>query len=432
MLFIPYPAIARDLSIVIGTSSSSLVAADAVSWAGCGTSGTSVQSALNAINSSGGGGLKLTGPGSLLVKAPLQIYNNTRFYGDPARSPYGMVLVGDNRTSSCSSGGTFRHGNCPIIIVTDQNAYSADNVTIWNIHFDGSRSGYPLSAPAVSVVRSTGVVIIYAKINGARTGGVSIRQSAGTNIKYLSLDMARSTSGEPEGGAGVWIAQSTGTVLENSLIEGKPYYDAGLPVSDPNSSAGAAPTMDLVASYGSSGTVIRHNSISYSNTAGVYLAACTAAVVCANPGWNTAREVNATVWDNQIRYFRQHGIDVADTDDSHVDTNQVQNTGYASLALGNSHNNVVRYNTFVGSGSVGSWDAGLLFLWGSSGNYVAANDIKGLNSSYAVYFRAGNGAPVQNTDPQGNIVTGNNLWMGGAGYVGGVLPGNTYIPNNLY
>jgi parallel beta-helix repeat protein len=83
------------------------------------------------------------------------------------------------------------------------------NITIWNIHFDGTSAGRPLAAAAISVEDSSKVVIAHNRIDGARKFGVTVSNSSNTTIKFLSLEMVRSSSGEPEGGAGVWNRQSS-------------------------------------------------------------------------------------------------------------------------------------------------------------------------------------------------------------------------------
>lgn len=420
-----------DLSVPIGTTSSSIVSADSVTWSGCGAKGTSIQTALNHVNASGGGSLKLTGPGALLVNRPLNVPNRTMLFGDPNRAPYGMRIIGENTSSSCAPGGSHRHLHCPIIQVHGQSASASSNVTIWNLEFDGSYPGKPLSAAAISIKNSSGVQVIYNRIQGARRMGITTSASTNTRINLLTLEMVRSTTGEPEGGAGVWINQSFNTILENSFISGMQYYLAGLPSWDSRSTPGAAPVMDLVASYGSTATTIRHNVIRYGNTAGVYLAACESAPVCNPIGWNVAREYSATIWDNDISYFRQHGIDIANTDQSSVLTNRVSNIGDSALALANAHYNTIKFNTLSKAAQNGGIRGVVHVLWGSTSNIIASNHIYGSGAPYSVYFAAPSSSPY-NSNSVNNRVTGNSIWRGNSGHFGGVTSSNTIVPNSLY
>ncbi len=423
---------ACDLTIQV-SSTNPPTPADGVTWNGCGASGTSVQSALDRIQLSGGGSLKLSGPGTLLVKQPLRVYNGTQLYGDPARTPYGMKLIGENALSNCSIGGGFRHPHCPVIKIENQlSTSSANNVVIWNLHIDGNSPGKPLSAPGVQISNSNNVLITYNRISGARTFGVAISDSDNTRVAYLTLEMVRKSGSEPEGGSGVWIKQSDATVLEHSLITGPGWYAAGIPQGDYRAGPNAAPTMDLVAVYGSAGNTIRHNTITHGNTAAIYLAACEDPQVCSPVGYNAARVSSATIWNNDISYFRQHGIDVANTDQSYFFTNRVSNSGDSALAMGDAHYNEVRFNTFNGVGqSGGTQDGALKFLWASSNNLVSNNDIYGAGSDYAVGFATG-AAPPYAGSPTANTVSGNNLWAGSLGYIGGATAGNVVSPNNQY
>lgn len=69
------------------------------------------------------------------------------------------------------------------------------------------------------------------------------------------------------------------------------------------------------------------------------------------------------------------------------------------------------------------------FLWGSSNNSVSGNYFYGAGVDYAVYLRP---ASDGFGNPAGNVITGNSLWSGSAGYIGGYTTGNTVTPNTLY
>ncbi len=432
-LSIPVSGVACDVTISIGTSSTSVIRDDQVNWSGCGTVGTTIQSALNSIGASGGGTLKLSGPGTLLVTQPLNIFRNTVFHGDTARTPYGMRIIGETTTSSCSTGGSYRHQHCPVLRVADQNtAGTNQNVTIWNIEIDGGSSSRPLSGSAIEITRSNNVKILHTKISGARRTGIAVADSRYVHIDYLSLVMVRKTGGEPEGGAGVWIKQSRDTILEHSDVSSPTYYASGVPSSDPRATASSAPTMDLVAVYGGSGNTVRHNTISYGNTAGVYLAACEDPGVCSPSGIQTARVSNATVWNNTIHHFRQHGLDVANTNSTSIVTNVVYFIGYDPLVLADSHNNTVRYNTLSLGNKHGGYMEGALTLgWGSSYNIISNNDIHADALPYAVYIDPPF-APPYASAAVNNTITSNKLWDGSMGYFGGQVANNVTSPNTLY
>jgi hypothetical protein len=421
----PPPA---SCALVINVNSQ-LAPAENIPWAGCNSTGVGVQSALDHVASLGGGEIKLTGSGSVLVGPALKVGNRTTIYGDPSRAPYGMTMIGANCGSSS-------YRACPIFLVQNQTSSSNNggaNIVIQNLDFDGTNSSFPLVAPAVDIQNSNKVRVLSSRIRGARRFGITVLKSTDIFIQSLSLDLVRSSSGEPEGGAGIWITQSVRTTLENSTIT-EQYYLAGLPQGDSRASASAPPTMDVVASYGSTNTVIHHNTIKYGNTAGIYIAACTDPGTCSPVGTSTARDVGATLWDNDIQYQREYGIDIANADQVSVLTNRVSFVGDSPISLADVRNSSVQWNTLSEGSSNPTTIDGLpkstLYLqWGSTGNYVANNSIYGGGAAYTVFF--------QGTHPlygsvTSNQVINNSLWTGAIGHFGGAVNGNTIAPNSTY
>lgn len=398
---------------------SQLTPAHNISWsAPCGT-GVGVQAALNAIEGSGGGALLLTGQGSLLVSQSISVGNNTTVYGDPARQPYGMVIVGEN-----STGRSYRQVDDPIFIVNQKS-----NVTFWNLEFDGNQPSRPLCGQAIEIQNSsTNVLVVYCKVVDARQRGITIRDSSYITVRYVALSMRRSTGTEPEGGVGIWLYNSQHCTIEYNEISSPTYYASGPPISEPNHWPGAAPVMDLVASYGGSYNAFQHNHISSGNTAGIYLA-------CRGEQTNCPadrREESPTVWDNTIHHFRQSGLDLASCDDMTVVTNRVYTIDHSPLAIADSHGGIVQWNTLYDGGRLvipGQVFGALYLLWGTSGIQATNNDIHGDLNNFSVYIKAGSeGFP----DCVNNTVTNNNLWVGSSGYFGGVTSGNTTSPNTLY
>lgn len=396
-----------------------LTPAQNVNWsAPCGT-GVGVQAALNAIESSGGGALLLTGQGSLLVSQSISVGSNTTVYGDTARQPYGMIIVGDN-----SPGLSFRKVDDPIFVVSQKS-----NVTFWNLEFDGNQPARPLCGQVIEIQNSsTNVLVVYCKVVGARQRGIAIRDSSYVTVRYLTLVMRRSGGAEPEGGAGIWLSSCQRCTIEHNDISGPTYYASGPPISDPNHWAGAAPTMDLVASYGGRHNAFQHNNITSGNTAGIYLACLGVQTNCPAD----KREVSPTVWNNTVHHFRQSGLDLASCDDLTVVTNRVYTIDHSPVAIADSHGGIVQWNTLYDGGLLGV--PGQLFgalhlLWGTSDIQATNNDIHGGQNNYSVYIKAGSeGFP----DCVNNTVTNNNLWAGQSGYFGGLVSGNVTSPNALH
>lgn len=415
LALVPKSIVACEITVNVP---SQLTPAQSVNWsAPCGV-GVGVQAALNAIESSGGGALLFTGPGSLLVTQSLSVGSNTTVYGDTSRTPYGMIVVGEN-----SPGLSYRKQDDPVFIVSQKS-----NVTFWNLQFDGDQPGRPLCAQVIEINASTNVLIAYCKVEGARQLGVTIRVSSYVTVSYLTLTMRRSNGTEPEGGVGIWMYSCQHCTIENNGISSPTYYAAGPPDSDPNHWVNAAPVMDLVASYGGRYNTFRHNQITSGNAAGIYLA-------CLGPQTNcpaSGRELSPTVWDNTVHHFRQSGLDLASCDDVNVVTNRVYTIDHVALGLADCHGGVVQWNTFYDSGLLvpdGLVFGALYFLWGTSGIQATNNYIDGGQDDFSVYIKAGSeGFP----DCMNNTITNNNLGAGLSGYIGGLTNGNVISPNDLH
>jgi Right handed beta helix region len=397
-----------------------------------------IQSALTSIASAGGGTLKLTGSGSVLVDSltSLNVGSNTTLEGDPAQSPYGMTIVGANDT-----GLSYRSLGYPLL-----NINGASNVTIWNLDFEGNVSGQNLCAPAISITNgSSPILITYNKINYALTRGVVIENSTGVTVQYLSLFMNRSWSGSiPEGGTGIYCLTCASVTLQNNYVSASDYYFSGPPTSDPRT--GSAPstttacvpnpncvkaaTMDVVAFYAGSNNNISSNTIQYSNTAGVYLAA-----------YGGVNETGTTIASNTISYMRQSGLDIAPCTNCYISGNSVSYSDLANLSLYTCSGGTVTGNTLsIG----GRWLDGLHYNDGSLSirssttgvsatyNYIYGN-AGGTSGNWAVWFdQPAAGYPY----PQSNSVSNNDLWSGrptgnytGGNYTGwntlNTLSGNT-------
>ena len=416
LALVPKSIAACDITVNVP---SQLTPAQSINWsASCGV-GVGVQAALNAIESSGGGALLFTGPGSLLVTQSLSVGNNTTVYGDTSRTPYGMTIVGEN-----SPGLSYRKVDDPIFIVSQKS-----NVTFWNLEFDGDQPGRPLCAQVIEIQNaSTNVLVVYCKVAGDRQIGVAIRDSSYVTVSYLTLIMRRSNGTEPEGGAGIWMSSCHHCTIEHNEISSPTYYAAGPPVSDSNHWINAAPAMDLVASYGGRYNAFQHNNISSGNTAGIYLACLGPQTSCPAGG----RELSPTVWNNTVHHFRQSGLDLASCDDLNVVTNRVYTIDRVPLSIADCHGGVVQWNTLYDGGLLvpsGQVFGALYLLWGTSGIQATNNDIHGGQDQFSVYIKAGSeGFP----NCVNNTVTDNNLWAGLSGYFGGLSSGNVISPNNLH
>lgn len=416
LALVPKSVLACDISVNVP---SQLTPAQSVNWsAPCGT-GVGVQAALSAIESSGGGALLFTGQGSLLVSQSLNVGSNTTVYGDTARTPYGMTIVGENSPDL-----SYRKVDDPIFIVREKS-----NVTFWNLEFDGNQPGRPLCGQAIEIQNSSAnVLVVYCKVAGARQLGVAIRDSSYVTVRYLTLIMSRSNGTEPEGGAGIWMSSCQHCTIENNEISSPTYYATGPPDSDPNHWVNAAPVMDLVASYGGRYNAFQHNNISSGNTAGIYLACLGQQTDCPAAG----RESSPTVWDNTVHHFRQSGLDLASCDDLNVVTNRVYTIDHAPVSIADCHGGVVQWNTLYDGGLLvpsGQVFGALYLLWGTSGIQATDNYVHGAQDNFSVYIKAGSeGFP----DCVNNTVTNNKLWAGLSGHFGGLSSGNVISPNEFY
>jgi len=187
--------------------------------------------------------------------------------------------------------------------------------------------------------------------------------------------------------------------------------------------------MDVVAFYDGSYNSISHNTIEYGNTAGIYLA-CAYLTPCG--------EHNATVWDNTVSYFREHGVDIDQCTDCVIVTNTVSQAEQASLSLANSTggSSSIRYNVLRDSGK---WmntygnDFGSLTIAGNTNGItdIAYNAVFASNNYYNIWFFQ------ESASPSGNVVTNNDLYASGSstyisGNYGSWNTSNTTSPNNLW
>jgi len=300
-----------------------------------------------------------------------------------------MTIVGANDT-----GLSYRSLSYPLVSIN-----GASNVTVWNLDFEGNASGQNLCAPAIWVTyASSPVLISYNQINHALTRGGVIEYSTGVTVHWLSLFLIRSwTTSVPEGGAGIYCLSCTGRTIQHNYVSASDYYFSGPPTSDPrtgpapststgcvpNSNCSKAATMDTVAFYAGSNNNISNNTIEYSNTAGVYLAA-----------YGGTNETGTTVSSNTISYIRQSGLDIAPCTNCYISSNAVRYSDLANLSLYDCSGGTVTNNTLsVG----GRWLDGLHYNDGSFSirsnttgvsatfNYIYGN-IGGSSGNWAVWF----------------------------------------------
>lgn len=406
-----------------------------VSWNGCGTSGVGIQNAFEHVRARHFGTVRLTGPGAVVIERPLQLYSGLTLSGDPTNGQYGTRVIGVGLAADCISAGTYRHPNCRVIEVSAQQGSASTTISALDIIGNDTTRKITL---ALFISASRNVRIQNVRLIGASMGGVSIFRSQDVVMDKLALEMHRSGDARPEGGAGVWITQSNYVTLQYSSISGVQYYNAGSPQGDHNANNTSAPTMDLVAVYGGSRNRIQHNSISYGNTAGIYVAACEVTGTCDPVGKILARPLDVVVWNNDVSHFQQHGIDIANADRLVCVTNRVVNAGYAGIAVADSNDGQYRFNTLSESNRrpwIPGYQLGTLWFGrGSARNAVQQNDIYGTGTNFAVYFNARfpwDTVEYPN-DPTANVITGNKLWSGTSGHFGGAINGNTIAPNTLF
>lgn len=406
-------------TISANTGSSGLITDSALAWSGCGTSGYGVQGALNQISVSGGGTLQLTGAGGVLVTQPLTVYGGTAVSGDSSVGTYGTPIVGEayrNSAGSCAYVGSYRDSTCPLFVVTSQSG-----VTLKYLDVQGDNAGRLLDV-AFQVQNSTAVTLSNTRVVGARFIAFELYQDSYSTVSNSYIEMRSGGTDQPAG-AGIWSLAGSNIQVTSNTITAPQFYSAGPPAGN---------TMDLVAFYGGTNNTIDHNSISYSNTAGIYLALNGA-----------SGETNPTIWANSVDHFQQHGLDLANCTSPQVLTNTVSNTVQASLSLYACTNGTIEYNEFSDSFVSGFaiTDGAVWIDGGSTGNAIVNNYIYGTvlpgsglpggSPNYDVMFGSAYDLPGTPA-PTGNSVTGNYMWKGTTGYIGGSTAGNTTTPNGLY
>lgn len=378
--------------------------------------------------------MKLTGPGTVLVRNPLVVGYGTTLYGDNSTS-YGMTLVGDNNPPACTySSDGYRHFGCPIILVNNLTLSpppGTHNATVWNLKFDGSIPNRPLTGPAVSIRNSTRVLVTNTYATGVRYIAYEVGNSPYTDLVHTSADLKKGTGAFVDGvsAAGIWLFKSDDSLVDSAQIYAYDYYAAGYP-------GAANPTRDLVLVSGSSNVSVVRSQLKYTNTASVYVT-CDPTPSSDCPG-NPAnpRSSNITIWDNDIQFTRQHGIDIAYTDNADVLTNRIYDVGHAGIAVAGVVGGDILFNTVMRSGKetinlpTQSYGA-LLVLEGTTGITVSSNDFYGspiaAQTRFSIFFQPWSGTPSQTS----NVVTNNQLWRGTSGYIGGATAGNTIAPNSF-
>jgi hypothetical protein len=310
------------------------------------------------------------------------------------------------------------------------------NAKIANLEIKGVFAG---GEGPISIRNATAATVEHVALRGTRTVGIPVWTSVGTRIADLALTMQRSTGGEPEGGAGIWLYECRDSVVEHSVIDGKTYWDAGPPSNsgDPRATPLSAPTMDLVAAYRGNNNRFQHNTITSGNTAAIYLAT-----------YQGAHENNALIWDNDIHHFRQHGLDIEGVEAPQILANVVHDVELAALGMADCRNGLVQWNSFWQAGTyLGSYPAmgTITLLWGSRFNRFWNNIVVGGPAPYAVAFRNlttayptphgnvfGTTASCTNTTPlQGSTGLCDNQWSPGTqGWWLDDSPGSNTIGTN--
>lgn len=371
-----------------------LTPSDTAAWTGCGTQGKGIQQALDRVAAQGGGAVQLSGPGTVLVQAPLSLGYKTTLHGD-ARRPWGMTLV-PGAPPSCRTAEGFRHFNCPLVLVKHLSVApepTGRNATIWNLKFDGSQPQRPLTSPAVAVRHSAHVAIENTYVAAARYMAYEVFGSTDVDLRYVAAEFAHAPAAEvgSRGGAGVWIAGSQDVVVEYARLSAAAAYAGGYPRRPPWDTV--ENTRELIAIYGSDDTQVLNSTLMYTNTAAIYLAECPPPL-CGQRRYNR----NAVVANNSIQFTRQHGIDIAHSQEVKIRANRIRDAGHAGVALAAVKGAEMTANRIERTGNETAREplesrGAILLKWGTSGVDVRGNDIevrktgkRGANRQKPVYM----------------------------------------------
>lgn len=403
----------------------------------------------------------------LAVTNKLTVYSNTELRGGkaPTGQDFGAVLCGENSAQM-----PYRFE--PMIRIGAAVGLTG-NVLIHNLEFTGKLAYSVIEIinanvlpglPTLPDAGGFGVSILFNRITGSRGAGINCNDSRRVQVKYLSMVAVRKPSSDPdntEGGQSIRFVQCHDSSIENNILSAPDFYKPGPSVGSGNirvctgagpqyegcldpKAANLARTHELIGAYGSQRNMIAHNRLSFTNTAAIYLARfCTKANAGYDcPDANLIRSSDNVIWNNDIQFTRELGIDLETADRVQVLTNRVRNTDSAGIALADTHGGVLSYNVFSRTGLVPLsqfgkrdgqrfGDAGpmgaIYFNWKSTGNILSENIIDETFADYAVFFKDVGAAETRN-----NQVVTSGPWTGiGSQGVWGTDVGCTEVSGNF-
>lgn len=352
---------------------------DQLPWNGCGLINQSgLQNALNQQANNSSIRVKLKGAGRIIVPAgnALQVKSNTVLYSDGAARE--TVVISPEF-------GALRTQGDNLIRIDN-----ASDTALWNLNVNGSDQNYNAIGPLIKVSNGTRTRILANKIT-AHNSALSIFQGSGVQIKFNSIEnkfLPNSQVSFSTPGQAIWMNGTKSSEIDKNSFSQLTYYNLPTqPRVSPSDNTRQAP-VDTIAVYSTDGLRITRNFIKYAHTAGIYTA-------CGVGGFplecSSGDNKGLVIWDNRIKYTKQHGIDVVYAKNPRLIANKVCSTGLSLINLAAVDGGLVRYNVAADGGLAPNatsreGDASLHLVWGT-------NDVSVLNNTFHNYH----GGPAVST-----------------------------------
>lgn len=349
-----------------------------------GTTHTPIQSALNYVDSQGGGCVFIES-GEYTLSSPLTVHSNVELCGEYSKTILYSTIANSGSTGAINISGTTGNELSDIyihdLLIGNKNpvATKSGNAGIYVVNAgkapttgltSGSYSRYDSSTIGRNSSNKMGVRIENCIIQGNRSYAINMEYASncvitGNIIQYTSSNALRTSSSskhiiitgnkiQNNAGIGMDVA-SNNTIISFNTVQN-------------NSSVGISLTSTL-------NTVVRGNTIQNNNSNGIYLNSVSYNTVMGNTVQNNSSmgiylssSINNVVEGNTIQNNNGTGIYVYSSSATNsIAGNTVQNNTGVGIHLNSSSNNTVVCNTIQNNNNIG------LYLYSSSTNTITAN-----------------------------------------------------------
>lgn len=430
-----HAATAVASSCVITVNVSGTVYSNQLTWNGCGkVNQVGLQSAFDEQQNHSTIDVVLNGDGRIIIptNTPLNVKSNTRFYSNGSDR---------DKIKISPEYGAVRPSGKHLITV-----YNAQNVTLWNLFISANETNYGAIGSLISIVDSDAVKIT-ANVIRAHNKAIAIRNGHDFDIKFNSIHHTALTTSQASldsSGFSIWANGTDDILIDQNAFSQLSYYSLpGQPRGESGNPADQV-AIDMIAVYSTTNAVISKNFMKHAHTAAIYAACGYVGPNIHEPTCSSGNNVDLVIWDNKIKYTKQHGIDLLHVENIDIIGNKICDVSYSMINLAHVVGGQVRYaigsRGGIGAGATNRFgDASIQLLWGTENVNIFNNTFFSYHGGSAIHSRNAETVGVQQLSfpAAANNSFSNNYFMEGSeglveqlGNTSYTFTGNSVAPYN--